>query len=147
MSGLQTLLMRVCASLQILHAPRREADHFPSFVVWLESCILKFIGSTADRLIVGGVHLGILAMEFNAVDTLLEDYESLCGLACRTKSTTRGMPFRLLQWDFLDHTVDVSWCSTWLNLEMLSTAPHTVTVGLHRFLIPQIGGDVSLLLQ
>ena len=36
--------------------PRREAAPLPlSFVIWLETCILKSIGTSADRLVMGGI--------------------------------------------------------------------------------------------
>ena len=71
---------------------------------------------------------------------LLEDHDSLRGLAHRTKSTSRGMPFGLLCCGFLGHTVDVPWCSLWLNL--VRTALHQ-TAQRHcgfqpDFLIPQV---------
>ena len=129
--------------------PRREAAPLPlSFVIWLETCILKSIGTSADRLVMGGILVLIWSSlrwsdaQWISPCHLLEDQDSLRGLAHRTKSTSRGMPFGLLRCGFLGHTVDVPWCSLWLNL--VRTALHH-TAQRHRGLFCHFGRRRSMI--
>ena len=69
-------------------APRREAAPLPlSFVLWLETCILKAIGTAADRLVMGGILILIWSSlrwsdaQWIPPCHLLEDHDSLRGLA------------------------------------------------------------------
>ena len=132
--------------------PRREAAPLPlSFVVWLETCILSSIGTPADRLIMGGILVLIWGSlrwsdsQWINPNDLLEDMDSLRGLARRTKVTSRGMPWGILRCGFLGHTVNSPWSTLWLNLVRESLH---ATASRHQgfkpdFLIPQIGTDVE----
>ena len=76
---------------------------------------------------------------------LLEDMDSLRGMALKTKTTTRGMPFGILRSGFLGHTANSPWSTLWLNL--VREALH-LTAARHKgfkpdFLIPQIGADLK----
>lgn len=131
--------------------PRCEAAPLPlSFIIWLESCILSSIGTPADRLIMGGILVLVWGSlrwsdsQWVSPADLLEDMDSLRGMALRTKATTRGMPFGILRSGFLGHTVNSPWSTLWLNL--VREALH-LTAARHRgfkpdFLIPQIGTDL-----
>ena len=102
---------------------RREAPPLPlSFVIYLEKCLLHATGSVADRLVMGGFLLMIWGslrwsdVQWVAPTQLTDDTTTLRGVARRTKSTARGMPFGILQSGFLGHSVPASWCTIWLNL-------------------------------
>ena len=74
---------------------------------------------------------------------LVEDTDCLRGLAVRTKSTKKGMPFGLLRSGFLGHTVSSSWVTVWMNL--LRESLHRTSICHAGFvpdsIIPVIGGD------
>jgi hypothetical protein len=101
-------------SIAATPAVRREAAPLPlSFIIWQESCILSESMSEADRLVIGGILLLIWGSlrwsdgQWISPASLIENSPCLRGLARRTKSTNRGMPFGILRQDFLGHTVDL----------------------------------------
>ena len=103
--------------------PRREAAPLPlSFVVHLESCILKDLGTPADRLIMGSILVLIWASLrwsdalWVAPGDLVEDVDTIRGVANKTKTPSRGMPFALVKSGFLGVNSSVSWSTKWLNL-------------------------------
>eukprot|EP00435_Cladocopium_sp_Y103_P074816 s737_g51.t1 len=74
--------------------PRREAPPLPlSFVIWFETSSLSTSGTVADRLIMGGILLMVWGSlrwsdtQWISSCELVEDVESLRGLARRTKSS------------------------------------------------------------
>ena len=132
--------------------PRREAPPLPlSFVVWLEKTILAAVVSAADRLVMGGLLLmtwGSLCWsdtQWISPGELVEDSETLRGWARRTKSTTRGMPFGILQSGLLGHSSPAPWCVIWLNLlrEAMQRTSLRCNGFIPDFLIPHVGRDVD----
>eukprot|EP00435_Cladocopium_sp_Y103_P015148 s4770_g3.t1 len=133
-------------------SPRREAPPLPlSFVVWMENTILSGSGTVADRLILGGLLLMVWGSlrwsdcQWIAPSSLIIDAEALRGLATRTKSTARGMPFGILCSGFMGHTSHVSWVSVWMNL--VREAIHRTSLShagfVPDFIIPQVGADLD----
>ena len=149
-----TVEMPLIRSYAIPSSPsvRREAAPLPlSFIIWLESCILSASMSEGDRLVMGGMLLLIWGSlrwsdgQWISPTSLIEDSACLRGLARRTKSTNRGMPFGILRQGFLGHTVDSCWCSLWMNLvrQALSRTQALYPDFIPDFVIPQVGQDVD----
>ena len=76
---------------------------------------------------------------------LVEDAESLRGMARRTKTTTRGMPFGALRSGLLGVNNPSPWCAVWVNIlrETLQRTALRCQGFVPDFLIPQIGNDVD----
>ena len=102
---------------------RKEAAPLPlSFVVYLESCILKELGTAADRLLMGSL-LVLIWSSLRWSDALwvtpsalTEDVDVIRGIAARTKTTSRGMPFAFVKSGLLATSTQVTWSMKWLNL-------------------------------
>ena len=132
--------------------PRREAPPLPlSFVVWLEKSVLASTSSMADRLVMGALLLMVWASlrwsdaQWVSPADLVEDAESLRGMARRTKTTTRGMPFGALRSGLLGVNNPSPWCAVWVNIlrETLQRTALRCQGFVPDFLIPQIGKDVD----
>ena len=100
--------------------PRKEAAPLPlSFVVYLETCILKDLGTPADHLIMGSI-LVLVWASLRWSDALWvtpgDDSDIIRGVANKTKTTSRGMPFALVKSGLLGINASVSWSTKWLNL-------------------------------
>lgn len=102
---------------------RKEAAPLPlSFVVFLESQILKEVGTAADRLLMGCLLVLIWSSlrwsdaTWVSPSSLTIEEETIRGVATKTKTTVRGMPFAFLTCGFLSGTTSVSWTTKWLNL-------------------------------
>ena len=102
---------------------RKEAAPLPlSFVVFLETQILRDQGTTADRLIMGCLLVLVWSSlrwsdaTWVSPSSLTIDENTIRGVANKTKTTTRGMPFAFLTCGFLSGLTSVSWTTKWLNL-------------------------------
>lgn len=102
---------------------RKEAAPLPlSFVVFLETQILREQGTAADRLLMGSLLVLIWSSlrwsdaTWVSPSSLSIEADIIRGVASKTKTTTRGMPFALLTCGFLSGTTAVSWTTKWLNL-------------------------------
>ena len=102
---------------------RREAAPLPlSFVVFLETQILRDQGTAADRLIMGCLLVLVWSSlrwsdaTWVSPSSLTIDADAIRGVANKTKTTTRGMPFAFLTCGFLSGMTSVSWTTKWLNL-------------------------------
>ena len=102
---------------------RKEAAPLPlSFVIFLENQILREQGSAADRLLMGGLLVLIWASlrwsdaTWVAPASLSVEADTIRGIANKTKTTMRGMPFALLTCGFLSGSSTISWTTKWLNL-------------------------------
>ena len=104
-------------------ALRKEAAPLPlSFMVCLETQILCELGTAADRLLMGGL-LVLIWSSLRWSDATWVSPSSLSiedniirGVATKTKTTARGMPFAFLTCGFLSGTTSVSWTTKWFNL-------------------------------
>ena len=131
---------------------RREAMPLPlSFISWLESEVVHEKGTALDTLLMGCVLVLVWSSlrwsdaQWVSPADLVEDQDCIRGIALRTKSTKRGMPFGFLRSGFLGHSVRVAWSSKWLNVLRRSLA---TTARLHPgfkpdFLIPCCGGTTD----
>ena len=103
-------------------ALRKEAPLPLSFVVFLENQILREQGTAADRLLMGGLLVLIWSSlrwsdaTWVSPSSLSIEADTIRGVANKTKTTIRGMPFALLTCGFLSGTSAVSWTTRWLNL-------------------------------
>ena len=102
---------------------RREAAPLPlSFVVFLETQILRDQGTAADRLIMGCLLVLVWSSlrwsdaTWVSPSSLTIDDDAIRGVANKTKTTTRGMPFAFLTCGFLSGMTSISWTTKWLNL-------------------------------
>ena len=128
---------------------RREAMPLPlSFISWLEAEVIHEKGTALDTLLMGCILVLVWSSlrwsdaQWVSPSDLVEDQDCIRGLAIRTKSTKRGMPFGFLRSGFMGHSVRVAWSSKWLNVLRRSLA---TTARLHPgfkpdFLIPCCGG-------
>ena len=132
--------------------PRKEAAPLPlSFVVYLESCILKDMGTPADRLLMGSILVliwGSLTWSdalWVAAGDLVEDADIIRGVAHKTKTTSREMPFALVKSGFLAVNSPVSWSTTWLNLvrQALQRTTEVFPGFKPDFLLPQCGPNLE----
>ena len=133
-------------------AVRKEAAPLPlSFVVYLESCLLKDLGNTADRLLMGSILMLIWASLrwsdalWVTPSDLIIDGDVIRGVAKKTKTTTRGMPFAFLTCGFLASSESVNWATKWMNL-VRQALQHTIETypGFSPdFLIPTCGPNVD----
>lgn len=129
-------------------APRKEAAPLPlSFVVHLESCLLKDTGTPADRLLMGSILVLVWsslrwsdALWVSPCD-LVEDSDIIRGVAAKTKTTSRGMPFAFVKSGLLAVNAQVSWSTKWLNLVRQALQRNSeLFAGFNPdFLIPQCG--------
>ena len=120
--ALQHALVR-SYSLSTTPTLRREAAPLPvAFILWLENEIVHERGSPLDRLLMGGVLVLVWSSlrwsdaQWIAPNDLVEDEDCIRGVATRTKSTKRGMPFGFLKSGLLGHSLSVAWSARWLNL-------------------------------
>ena len=102
--------------------PRREAAPLPlSFFEWMEDQSLRHHGTTADRWLLGAMPCLVWASlrwsdgPWVSLSLLQEDSFSIRGVATRTKTTTRSMPFGLSKFGLLGDS-NHCWGTTWLNL-------------------------------
>lgn len=102
---------------------RKEAAPLPlSFVVFLETQILREQGTAADRLLMGCLLVLVWSSlrwsdaTWVSPSSLSIEADTIRGVASKTKTTTRGMPFAFLTCGFLSGTTSVSWTTKWLNL-------------------------------
>ena len=147
--ALQHALVR-SYSLSTTPTLRREAAPLPlAFVLWLENEIVHERGSPLDCLLMGGVLVLVWSSlrwsdaQCIAPNDLVEDDDCIRGVATRTKSTKRGMPFGFLKAGLTGHSLSVTWSARWLNILRQALA---ATEGLHPgfrpdFLIPTCGGS------
>ena len=101
---------------------RREAAPLPlSFVVFLETQILRDQGTAADRLIMGCLLVLVWSSlrwsdaTWVSPSSLTIDADAIRGVANKTKTTTRGMPFAFLTCGFLSGMTSISWTTKWLK--------------------------------
>ena len=93
-----------------------------SFVVFLETQILRDQGTAADRLIMGCLLVLVWSSlrwsdaTWVSPSSLSIEDDTIRGVANKTKTTTRGMPFAFLTCGFLSGLTSVSWTTKWLNL-------------------------------
>ena len=133
-------------------ALRKEVAPLPlSFVVYLEQAILKEAGSPADRLLMGCV-LVLIWSSLRWSDALwispmqlTEDDDLVRGVAARTKTTTRGMPFAFIKCGLLSGATSSNWATKWLNLVRAALQRTTERFPTFQpdFLIPQCGPSVE----
>ena len=133
--------------------PRKEAAPLPlSFVVYLESCILKDLGTPADRLVMGSI-LALVWASLRWSDALwvspsdlVEDADIIRGVGHKTKTTSRGMPFALVKSGLLGVKISsVSWATKWLNLvrQALQRTTEVFPGFKPDFLLPQCGPNLE----
>ena len=101
----------------------KEAAPLPlSFVVFLETQILRDQGTAADRLLMGCLLVLVWSSlrwsdaTWVSPSSLSIEDDTIRGVANKTKTTMRGMPFAFLTCGFLSGTTSVSWTKKWLNL-------------------------------
>ena len=89
-------------------ALRKEAAPLPlSFVVFLESQILRELGTAADRLLMGCLLVLVWSSlrwsdaTWVSPSSLSIEDDTIRGVANKTKTTVRGMPFAFLSCGFL----------------------------------------------
>jgi hypothetical protein len=133
-------------------APRKEAAPSPlSFVVHLESCLLKDIGTPADRPLMGSI-LVLVWSSLRWSDALwvspcglVEDSDIIRGVAAKTKTTSRGTPFAFVKSGLLAVNSQVSWSTKWLNLvrQALQRTSELFPGFKPDFLIPQCGPNLA----
>ena len=131
---------------------RKEAAPLPlSFVVYLESCILKELGTAADRLVMGSL-LVLIWSSLRWSDALwvtpsalTEDVDVIRGIAVRTKTTSRGMPFAFVKSGLLATSSQVTWSMKWLNLvrQALQRTAEVFPDFTPDFLLPMCGPNVD----
>ena len=89
-------------------------------MVFLETQILRELGTAADRLLMGGLLVWSSLRWSDATwvspSSLSIEDDTIRGVANKTKTTVRGMPFAFLTCGFLSGTTSVSWTAKWLNL-------------------------------
>ena len=129
---------------------RKEAAPLPlSFVVYLESCILKELGTAADRLLMGSL-LVLIWSSLRWSDALwvtpsalTEDVDVIRGIAVRTKTTSRGMPFAFVKSGLLATSTQVTWSMKWLNLvrQALQRTAEVFPDFTPDFLLPMCGAE------
>ena len=131
---------------------RKEAAPLPlNFVVYLESCILKEQGTAADRLLMGS----LLVLTWSSLRwsdalsvtprALTEDVDVIRGIAARTKTTSRGMPFAFVKSGLLATSTRVTWSMKWLNLvrQALQRTSEVFPDFTPDFLLPLCGPSVD----
>jgi hypothetical protein len=131
---------------------RKEAAPLPlSFVVYLESCILKELGTAADRLLMGSL-LVLIWSSLRWSDALwvtpsalTEDVDVIRGIAARPKTTSRGMPFAFVKSGLLATSTQVTWSMKWLNLvrQALQRTSEVFPDFTPDFLLPMCGPSVD----
>ena len=101
----------------------KEAAPLPlSFVVFLETQILRDQGTAADRLLMGCLLVLVWSSlrwsdaTWVSPSSLSIEDDTIRGVANKTKTTMRGLPFAFLTCGFLSGTTSVSWTKKWLNL-------------------------------
>ena len=131
---------------------RKEAAPLPlSFVIFLETRILKELGTAADRLLMGCV-LTLVWASLRWSDALWvtpsslhADRDTIRGVAARTKTTSRGMPFGFITAGFMSGSSSCNWATKWLNL-VRAALQRTAEMYPHfepDFLIPQCGPNLD----
>ena len=130
---------------------KKRHPHSLSFVVHLESCLLKDIGTPADRLLMGSI-LVLVWSSLRWSDALwvspcglVEDSDIIRGVAAKTKTTSRGTPFAFVKSGLLAVNSQVSWSTKWLNLvrQALQRTSELFPGFKPDFLIPQCGPNLA----
>ena len=131
---------------------RKEAAPLPlRFVVYLESCLLKELGTAADRLLMGPLLVLIWSCLrwsdalWVAPNALVEDTDIIRRVAAKTKTTSRGMPFAFVKSGFLATSSQSTWSTKWLNLvrQALQRTSEMFSAFTPHFLIPLRGPNVD----
>ena len=120
-------------------------------MVYLESCLLKEVGNAADRLLMGSILVLIWSSLrwsdalWVAPSTLIEDGDIIRGVAVKTKTTSRGMPFAFVTSGLLATSAQVTWSTKCLNLvrQALQRTAETFPEFTPDFLIPTCGPNVD----
>ena len=155
-AGLQTLQttlqhpMVACFAQATKLLPRREAAPLPLiFLIWLELQILESNGSAAHRfrcgclLVMAWASLRWSDCQWIKPSSLVMDAGIIRGMAARTKTTNRGMPFGFICNGFLGHAYKQNWGSAWFEVvqQMLSSTRSVSPPFEADFLIAECGPD------
>ena len=139
-------------SCSTMAVARRESMPLAlSFVVWMEAAVLQRRFSPAMIILIGSFLLATWAsLRWNDLlwsrpeDLHLEE-QVLRGMAHRTKTTRRGMPFGIHILGFLGSSASSSWVVTWLHFVRQAVADTlAVNAGFAiDFLLPALVGSAE----